>query len=297
MTCFIQSNITTVINKGRIMQNKNITTLELLQLVILREWSTQKSGVASAKNAEVFMNWYGSHRAFKELTTDILRNFKYYCKENLKYKAATINRKLASVSKLITYSRGMGGFSFTWGIPMVEYETENNQRKFIFTDDIEKELLQTSTNCGYSQLNDLWVCLIETGCRVSELLNLTWANVEGEFICLKDTKNGDTRFVPIFDKVKNIFKKRKQLNLVSPFPYKLHIIENSWSTIRKKMNMQNEKDFVIHSFRHTYITRLLKRRVGIEVVQKVVGHRDIRMTQRYNHPTKDDLREALQMQV
>jgi len=279
------------------MQNKNITTLELLQLVILREWSTQKSGVASAKNAEVFMNWYGSHRAFKELTTDILRNFKYYCKENLKYKAATINRKLASVSKLITYSRGMGGFSFTWGIPMVEYETENNQRKFIFTDDIEKELLQTSTNCGYSQLNDLWVCLIETGCRVSELLNLTWANVEGEFICLKDTKNGDTRFVPIFDKVKNIFKKRKQLNLVSPFPYKLHIIENSWSTIRKKMNMQNEKDFVIHSFRHTYITRLLKRRVGIEVVQKVVGHRDIRMTQRYNHPTKDDLREALQMQV
>ena len=279
------------------MQNKNITTLELLQLVILREWSTQKSGVASAKNAEVFMNWYGSHRAFKELTTDILRNFKYYCKENLKYKAATINRKLASVSKLITYSRGMGGFSFTWGIPMVEYETENNQRKFIFTDDIEKELLQTSTNCGYSQLNDLWVCLIETGCRVSELLNLTWANVEGEFICLKDTKNGDTRFVPIFDKVKNIFKKRKQLNLVSPFPYKLHIIENSWSTIRKKMNMHNEKDFVIHSFRHTYITRLLKRRVGIEVVQKVVGHRDIRMTQRYNHPTKDDLREALQMQV
>jgi integrase len=279
------------------MQNKNITTLELLQLVILREWSTQKSGVASAKNAEVFMNWYGSHRAFKELTTDILRNFKYYCKENLKYKSATINRKLASVSKLITYSRGMGGFSFTWGIPMVEYETENNQRKFIFTDDIEKELLQTSTNCGYSQLNDLWVCLIETGCRVSELLNLTWASVEGEFICLKDTKNGDTRFVPIFDKVKNIFKKRKQLNLVSPFPYKLHIIENSWSTIRKKMNMQNEKDFVIHSFRHTYITRLLKRRVGIEVVQKVVGHRDIRMTQRYNHPTKDDLREALKMQV
>ena len=277
------------------MQNKNITTLELLQLVILREWSTQKSGVASAKNAEVFMNWYGSHRAFKELTTDILRNFKYYCKENLKYKSATINRKLASVSKLITYSRGMGGFSFTWGIPMVEYETENNQRKFIFTDDIEKELLQTSTNCGYSQLNDLWVCLIETGCRVSELLNLTWASVEGEFICLKDTKNGDTRFVPIFDKVKNIFKKRKQLNLVSPFPYKLHIIENSWSTIRKKMNMQNEKDFVIHSFRHTYITRLLKRRVGIEVVQKVVGHRDIRMTQRYNHPTKDDLREALKM--
>jgi len=252
--------------------------------------------VASVKNAEVFMNWYGANKPFKHLTTDILRNFKFYCKETLKYKAATINRKLASVSKLITYSRGMGGFSFTWGIPMVEYETENNQRKFIFTSEIENKLLQTSTSCGYNELNDLWVCLVETGCRVSELLKLTWENIEGEFICLKDTKNGDTRYVPIFDKVKSIFKKRKQLNLISPFPYKLHVVENSWSMIRKKMNMQNEKDFVIHSFRHTYITRLLKRRVGIEVVQKVVGHRDIRMTQRYNHPTKDDLRDALKVQ-
>jgi integrase len=278
------------------VQNKNITTRELLQLVILREWSTQKSGVASAKNAEVFMDWYGADKQFKNVTTDILRNFKFYCKDKLKYKAATINRKLASVSKLITYSRGMGGFSFKWGIPMVEYETENNQRKFIFTSEIENKLLLTSTGCGYNELNDLWVCLVETGCRVSELLNLTWSSLEGEFICLKDTKNGDTRYVPIFERVESIFKKRKQLNLVSPFPYKLHVIENSWSMIRKKMNMQNEKDFVIHSFRHTYITRLLKRRVGIEVVQKVVGHRDIRMTQRYNHPTKDDLRDALKVQ-
>ena len=172
------------------MQNKNITTRELLQLVILREWSTQKSGVASAKNAEVFMDWYGANKPFKNITTDILRNFKFYCKDKLKYKAATINRKLASVSKLITYSRGMGGFSFKWGIPMVEYETENNQRKFIFTSEIENKLLLTSTGCGYNELNDLWVCLVETGCRVSELLNLTWASIEGEFICLKDTKNG-----------------------------------------------------------------------------------------------------------
>ena len=63
------------------------------------------------------------------------------------------------------------------------------------------------------------------------------------------------------------------------------------------MGMQGEKDFVIHSLRHTYITRLLRRNIGIEVVQKVAGHRDIRMTQRYNHPTKDDLRNSLKVTV
>lgn len=49
----------------------------------------------------------------------------------------------------------------------------------------------------------------------------------------------------------------------------------------------------MHSLRHTCITRLLKKGIGIEVVQKIVGHKEIRMTQRYNHPSKDDLREAV----
>ena len=278
------------------MENKNITIAELLNLVIIREWSAQKSGEASAKNLKVFMNWYGSNKPFRYITTDIIRHFKSYCRDQLNYKPATINRKLSAISKLITYSMGMGGFMFEWGTPIIEYETENNQRKFIFTEPIEKQLLQTSTNCGYSQYNDLWFCLIETGCRVSELLNLTWNDIEGDFIHSKNTKNGDDRYVPIFDKVKAMFTRRSKLGLTSPFPYKLNAVEKTWAIIRKKMNMQNEKDFVIHSLRHTYITRLLKRKVGIEIVQKVVGHRDIRMTQRYNHPSKDDIRDAVKLE-
>ena len=62
---------------------------------------------------------------------------------------------------------------------------------------------------------------------------------------------------------------------------------------KKKLGMEHEKDFVMHSLRHTYITRLLNKKVGIEVVQKIVGHKDIRITQRYNHPTKDDIRNAI----
>ena len=57
--------------------------------------------------------------------------------------------------------------------------------------------------------------------------------------------------------------------------------------------MEQEKEFVIHSLRHTCITRLLKRKVAIEVVQRIVGHKDIRMTNRYNHPTQDDLYDAV----
>ena len=48
---------------------------------------------------------------------------------------------------------------------------------------------------------DLWECLILTGCRVSELINLTWDNIKDGFIHCIDTKNNDDRYVPIFDGV------------------------------------------------------------------------------------------------
>ena len=115
---------------------------------------------------------------------------------------------------------------------------------------------------------------------------------------MKDTKNplgGNPieRFVPIFDDVKKILAKRKKMGLEKPFPLSIHAVEHAWRTMRKKLGMEHEKDFVMHSLRHTCITRLLKKKIGIEVVQKIVGHQDIRMTQRYNHPTKDDLKNAI----
>ena len=139
---------------------------------------------------------------------------------------------------------------------------------------------------------DLWHCLILTGCRVSELLSLTWDNVRDDgFLHLVDTKTGDDRFVPIFNEVKSILQRRR--NLPRPFPQNINAVEHSWRMVRKKLGLAHEKDFVMHSLRHTCITRLLKKGIGIEVVSKIVGHKEIRMTQRYNHPSKDDLKDKL----
>ena len=78
-----------------------------------------------------------------------------------------------------------------------------------------------------------------------------------------------------------------------PFPQNINAVEHSWRMVRKKLGLAHEKDFVMHSLRHTCITRLLKKGIGIEVVSKIVGHKEIRMTQRYNHPSKDDLKDKL----
>ena len=275
------------------MLNTRITVREAIVKVSTQEWSRQKNGTLSIKNAERFGLFYGLDNFMNDLATENVRDFKHHCRTVLSYKHGTINRKLAALSKLCTYSRGVKGFQFTWGLPLIEYETENNKREFVVSKELESKLLMTARLNYRDDEADLWECLIFTGCRVSELLNLTWDKIKDGFLHLVDTKTGDDRFVPIFDEVEKILAKRKKMGLEKPFPLSIHAVEHAWRMVRKKLGMEHEKDFVMHSLRHTCITRLLKRKIGIEVVQKIVGHKDIRMTQRYNHPTKDDLKDAV----
>lgn len=275
------------------MLNTRITIRQAITKVSDMEWINQKNGVLSIKNAEVFATFYGFENLLNELATENVREFKTHCRSELLYKNGTINRKLAALSKLCTWARGVKGFQFKWGLPLIEYEKENNKREFVVSKELQSKLLLTARLNYRDDEADLWECLILTGCRVSELLNLTWDKIKDGFMHLVDTKTGDDRFVPIFEEVEKILSKRKKMGLEKPFPLSIHAVEHAWGMVRKKLGMQHEKDFVIHSLRHTCITRLLKKKIGIEVVQKIVGHKDIRMTQRYNHPTKDDLKDAI----
>jgi len=264
-----------------------------IQQVYNLEWRVQKDGKKSRKHALTFAEYYGLNSNLNDLSTEDVRLYKTYLRDQLNYSKASINRKLASISKIVTYCRGLTGFVFKHGLPLIEYERENNQRKFVFTSELLTELQETTKLMGYGYLCGLWTTLVETGCRLSEILMLEWTDIEPEFITIIDTKNGEDRVVPIFDEVKHILDERKRQGLARPFPYRVAHTQYVWGLVKKEMGMSNEKGFVIHALRHTSITRMLSQRIGIEVVQRIVGHRDIRMTQRYNHPTKEQLRFAL----
>ena len=148
------------------------------------EWSKQKNGKLSMRNARVFGKFYGFQNFLNDLATDDVREFKNHCRTKLSYKNGTINRKLASLSKLCTWARGVKGFQFKWGIPLIEYDKENNQRKFTVSKELEEKILSTARSTYRDDEADLWECLIHTGCRVSELLNLTWEDVQDDFIAL-----------------------------------------------------------------------------------------------------------------
>jgi integrase len=51
-------------------------------------------------------------------------------------------------------------------------------------------------------------------------------------------------------------------------------------------------DFRLHDLRHSFATEIRQRGYGIDLLQKLLGHSDPRMTQRYTHLGDDMLIEA-----
>jgi site-specific recombinase XerD len=66
--------------------------------------------------------------------------------------------------------------------------------------------------------------------------------------------------------------------------------------MREAIGLGEDKQFVIHTLRHTCATRLLGSGVDIRTVMQWMGHSSIEQTQRYAHfiPSKlDDAADAL----
>lgn len=59
--------------------------------------------------------------------------------------------------------------------------------------------------------------------------------------------------------------------------------------------LRRNEDVTPHTFRHTFATRLAQRGVDIYKIAKLLGYKDIRMTQRYAHHCPESLRDGIQV--
>jgi integrase len=67
-------------------------------------------------------------------------------------------------------------------------------------------------------------------------------------------------------------------------------VKKAWAGILKDAQIQN---FRWHDMRHDFASRLVMSGADLFRVQKLMGHSDISMTQRYAHLAPNDLQEAI----
>jgi integrase len=75
-------------------------------------------------------------------------------------------------------------------------------------------------------------------------------------------------------------------------PYRDTYLARLQQGVREKLGWSNE--FVIHSLRHTMLTRLGEAGVDAFTIMRIAGHSSITVSQRYVHPTPESLENAFE---
>ena len=132
------------------------------------------------------------------------------------------------------------------------------------------------------------VFAIETGMRRSEILGLTWDNIDLErrIAFLPITKNGSSREVPLSARAFEVLRQQQSKKIDHPFPVKANAFRLAWDRLRARAGLV---DFKFHDLRHEALSRFFEMGLSIPEVALISGHRDVKMLMRYTHLRAEDL--------
>ncbi|MEK1977947.1 tyrosine-type recombinase/integrase [Vibrio parahaemolyticus] len=135
------------------------------------------------------------------------------------------------------------------------------------------------------------ICL-STGARISEANNLRLSQITKYKITFLDTKSKKNRTVPITEKLYNeLIEFERTGEKDKLFKNCLHgiayIVNQTFPDLPDGQNT--------HVFRHTFASRFMEAGGNILVLQKILGHSDIKMTMRYSHFSPDHLIQAAEL--
>jgi integrase len=162
-----------------------------------------------------------------------------------------------------------------------------------------------------TDIEKLLITALNTGMRLGELLGLCWdrVNLNEGFLEVtrtltrhglsETTKTNSKRTIYFNPVLKELFKKMwleqktPQYVLVSangkPFDIN-HIVQRDFKKVLLKAKLPSSVRF--HDLRHTYASQFVMAGGKLEVLQKLLGHKTMDMTQRYAHLAKEVIREA-----
>ncbi|BFH74415.1 tyrosine-type recombinase/integrase [Sulfurisphaera javensis] len=134
--------------------------------------------------------------------------------------------------------------------------------------------------------------MLDTGLRSKELLSIKKSDIsiEKRYIIVRNTKNGEERIVFFTEDTAKMLakyiKNLKDTDLLFNMSY--HALYRKLKRLGKKIGI----DLRPHILRHTFATQAIRKGMPLPVVQKLLGHKDIRTTQIYTHLITEDLQEV-----
>lgn len=265
------------------------TLRALCNATYARHWAGTKAEDTSLKNAEDCVEELGENThpsKVDERSIDAM----ILAFEKKGLSGATVNRKLAALSKML-------GHGYTRGVvkrkPKIERRRESEHRIRWYSREEEKKIVDYF-RAVKPEVATLVVLLVDTGLRLGEALRLHWSDVQTDKLTVWKTKASKPKTVPLTDRV------RVELARMSKSPGPLFDLtgdqcEHYWGQMRERLGYKDDPQFVLHSLRHTFCSRLAQAGVQIQVIKELAGHSTIQTTMRYAHLHPGNLSDAIRI--
>ena len=158
-------------------------------------------------------------------------------------------------------------------------------------------------------LKPLVLLAMNTGIRKSDILALTWGDVDFDtglisFVAGKtEDSSGEILHIPMIETVINTLTAwRKQSVDTSPgaliFPStkkkgaQIVSIKRAWGTLLKNAQIEN---FRWHDLRHDFASQLAMKKADLIAIKELLGHADIKTTMKYAHLSSESKLKAIQL--
>ncbi len=215
----------------------------------------------------------------------------------------TVNRYRSTLSAIFNYAFKQG---YVTSNPVAKTASlPQSKGRVRYLSPIERGRLLAA--CRKSEWDRLYLLVLmgmTTGMRKSELLRLTWADIDfdNSLAFLEDTKNGEPRVCPVPEPTLEELRKFPGVGAAllfpspikpgQPFDFKKH-----WDKALKAARVEN---FVFHCLRHDFCSSLAMHGASMIEIAELAGHKDLQTTKRYTHLSvthKQKIAEAVMKKV
>jgi len=254
---------------------------EAISKVYDDRWKNNKDGNGSRRNAEIVMELIGDmiiSRIDEDVVAELIVKL-----EARGIEPGTVNRYLAALKTVLKHNKQ------AWDHIKLLKEPEGRIRVLTYSEesrviDLLRYAEHPPKRRHFYDVADLVEVLVDTGCRLSEVLFITYPDINFETNLLTSwfNKGDKPRSIPMTSRVREILLNRNN-GSNRPFTLTIDQAEKAWSWVRSKMGLTEDSEFLIHALRHTCATRLVNSGIDLYVVKEWLGHSSITVTERYAH--------------
>lgn len=294
---FVELKVKKNIRLGRGATTGDMTLEQACDRALKEHYSRLKDSRGAEINVGVLLKVLDPNMLLKDIDGNVLTDLVSDLKTEHGHKGGTINRKLATLQKVMRIA--VEQWEVINRLPKFPKQPESVGRVRILTLGEESTLLELLRGLDDIRCScaDFFVFLVDTGCRLSEGLDLQWRDVQLEegTITIWENKASHPRTVPCTQRVLSCLRGRS-----AGIGRVFHDVtkdraERAFRYCRHAMGLADDSQFVVHALRHTCASRLVRAGVELYAVKTLLGHKSITTTERYAHLNTDRLRDAVKV--